>query len=101
MHLQLFVGLAEKLVGSQIASRIAPPGIQHASDLPEHLKQTGYIDITSTPYSHPLVFTMPDLIEFLVGPHSQFAGMLHKLKASGRTDIHQEAQQVSASCVQH
>lgn len=92
--IQLFVGLVEKLVGPEVASRFSPPGIKHASDLPQHLQEAGFKDITSTPYSHPLVFTMDDLTTFLLGPHGQFGAMLDKLEASGRTGIHQAAQQM-------
>lgn len=95
MHVQLFVGLLEKLVGPEVASRFSPPGIQHASDLPQHLHEAGFKDVTSTPYSHPLVFAWDDLVTFLLGPHGQFGAMLDKLEVSGRTGIHQVAQQVT------
>ena len=91
---QIFIGLAEKLVGSQAVSPINPPGIRHASDLPQHLQEAGFADVTSIIYSHPMQFDMADLVELLVGPHSQFAGMLDNLKAGGRSNIYQEAQQV-------
>lgn len=92
--LQLFIGLAGKLMGSQAVSRIIPPGIKHATDLPQHLQEAGFADVTSIIYSHPMQFDMADLVELLVGPHSQFGGMLDKLKAGGRSNIYQEAQQV-------
>lgn len=94
---QLFVGLAEKLVGPETASRIAPPGIRHASDLPQHLREAGFTDITNTPYSHPLVFTMDDLVAFLLGQQGQLIGMLKKMEAAGREGIHDTAQQVLCS----
>ena len=81
-------------MGSQMATRTIPPGIKHATDLPQHLQEAGFADVTTNTYSHPMQFDMPELVELLVGPHSQFAGMLDKPRAGGRTDIHQEAQQV-------
>lgn len=75
---------------------MAPPwGLTNPHELQQHLKDAGFKTVTCTEYTHPMDFELSDLITFLVGPHSQFAPLLDKLKAAGRESIHQEAPQVS------
>ena len=92
--MQLFLGLAGGLIGPERAMSIRPPGIENAEDLPKHLQEAGFTDTTQVLYSHPLEFDMEDLIEFMVGPRSQFAAMYEKLKTMGRKNVRADATQV-------
>lgn len=58
------------------------------------LKDAHFADATCTEFQHPMHVDMPDMVKLVVGPGSQFAPLLDKMKASGRDNIHQEAVKV-------
>ena len=59
------------------------------------LEEANFGHVSLSEYAQEVHFEMPDLLEFMLGPCSQFATLLDKLQAAGRTYIHQEAPQVS------
>lgn len=93
--LQMFLGFAKAVMGDQF-NLPPPPGLADGTQLGQLLEDADFVDVTRTDYQHNLDFgVMQDAVRFMAGPHSQFAPMLNKLKASGRPDIYQEAAKVS------
>ncbi len=62
--------------------------------LQQDLQDAGFTDITCTPFSHPMLFSWSDLVKFLLVPNGQMKPMLSGLKAKGRENIDQEAEEV-------
>ena len=63
----------------------APRQVQQA------LTDAHFADVVCTDFQHPMHIEMSDMINLVIGPGSQFAPMLEKMKASG---IHEEAVEV-------
>ena len=65
---------------------------------PRHVQQAltdaKFADATCKEFQHPMHMQMPDVVKLVVGPGSQFAPILEKMKASGRDNIDQEAVEV-------
>lgn len=66
----------------------APRQVQQA------LTDAHFADVVCTEFQHPMHIEMSDMIKLVIGPGSQFAPMLEKMKASGRDNIHEEAVEV-------
>lgn len=60
----------------------------------QDLKEANFSNVQCTSYSHDMTFTLPDLIQFQLGPHGQSRPTLEKLRALGRDNIDAEAQKV-------
>ena len=90
--MQLFQEVTRALMQSVPAPQ---SGAAFAETLMQELKSANFTDVTCTSFSHPLEFDTSDLVMFTVGPHGVFAAMLKKLAAAGRTDVQEEARQVS------
>jgi len=69
--------------------------------LQQDLKDAGFSIVTCTPFSHPMRFAWADLVTFLLGPHGQLRPMLTKLKSDGRSDVDEEAEEVSFPYMEH
>lgn len=59
------------------------------------LEEANFGQVSLSEYAQVVLFEMPELMEFMLGPCSQFAPLLDKLQAAGKANIHQEAPQVS------
>ena len=91
----MFLGFAEAIMGDQF-NLPPPPGLADGTQLGQLLEDAHFVDVMRIDYQHNLDFgAMQDAVRFMAGPHSQFAPMLNKLKASGRSDIYPEAAKVS------
>ena len=73
---------------------VMPWDIGTPQNLKSALTTARFNNVTCTEYDHPVQFELPDLIKLVAGPDGQFAPMLDKMKASGRTGIYQEAAEV-------
>lgn len=101
--LQVFMRTMSILTGKPSAESnpmaMLPWDIGSPSKLQQTLIDTHFRDATCTAFQHPLHIEMPDMVKLVVGPHSQFAPMLDRMKASGRENVYAEAAQVFPCCL--
>ncbi|KAL3134955.1 hypothetical protein ABBQ32_007915 [Trebouxia sp. C0010 RCD-2024] len=94
---EVFMGVSSILKGNPVGHgdtspmALLPWDISAPRDVQQALTDAHFADATCTEFQHPLHMTVPDAIKFIVGPGSQLAPMLDKMKASGRENIQQEA----------
>lgn len=86
--------LAGKPIGETSPMALLPWDISTPHGVQQALTDAHFADSTCTGFQHPLHVETPDLIKLVVGPGSQLAPMLEKMKASGRDNIQQEAVEV-------
>lgn len=73
---------------------VLPWNISSPRHVQQALTDANFADATCTEFQHPMHVNTTDMIKLVVGPGSQLAPMLDKMKASGRDNIHQEAVEV-------
>ena len=95
--LQMFAQVVKVLEGDtpSPSSPYTPWRFGNPLQLLQDLREAGFANVECTSYSHPMTFSLPDLIEFQLGPHGQSRPTLDRLKATGRDDIEEEAEQVT------
>lgn len=95
--LQMFVQVIKELAGDTAlpSSPYTPWRFSNPLQLLQDLKEAKFSNVACTSYSHPMTFTLPDLVAFQLGPHGQSRPTLEKLKALGRDNIDKEAEKVS------
>lgn len=71
-----------------------PRDISSPRHVQQALTEAKFADVTSTEFQHPMHIEMPDAVKLVVGPGSQVAPILAKMKVSGRENIDQEAVEV-------
>ena len=88
---------------TRIAGDAAPPPSPYSpwrfgkhGQLTKDLQAAGFTDVQCVTYNHPMTWALSDLIAFQIGPQGQSRPLLDKLKADGRENVYQEAEQVSA-----
>ena len=93
----MFVEVLKELAGDITlpSSPYTPWRFGDPQELLQDLKEANFDDVKCAPYSHDMVWTLPDLMEFQVGPHGQSRPTLDKLKSLGRDNIDEEAQKVA------
>ena len=96
--MQMFTAVLKELVGDQPSppSPYVPWRFGNPLQLLQDLRTANFSHAQCTAYSHPMTFTLPDLVTFQLGPHGQSRPTLDRLKAAGRDNIDQEAQQVQS-----
>lgn len=92
----MFVQVIKELAGDAPlpSSPYTPWRFGNPLQLLQDLKEANFSNVQCTSYSHDMTFTLPDLIEFQLGPHGQSRPTLEKLRALGRDNIDEEAQKV-------
>lgn len=93
---QMFIEVMTKLAQDQALppSPYTPWRFGNPLELLQDLKSAHFASVQCAAYSHPMTFLLPDLITFQLGPHGQSRPTLDRLKAAGKHNIEQEAQQV-------
>ena len=76
------------------ASPYTPWRFGNPDELLQDLQEVDFINVKCNAYSHPLTFTLPDLVAFHLGPHGQSRHTLDRLKALGQEDIDIHAPEV-------
>ena len=94
--LQMFSTVIKELAGDidLPSSPYTPWRFGDRLQLLQDLKEANFSNVACVSYSHPMTFTLPDLIAFQLGPHGQSRPTLEKLKALGRANIDDEAEKV-------
>lgn len=92
----MFIEVLTKLAQDQALppSPYTPWRFGNPLELLQDLKSAHFASVQCAAYSHPMTFLLPDLITFQLGPHGQSRPTLDRLKAAGKHNIEQEAQQV-------
>ena len=91
----MFSGLTKALRQDPEWRMPATPRSADGSVWQQLLEEANFGRVSLSEYAQEVRFEMPDLLEFMLGPRSQFAPLLDKLQAAGKANIHQEAPQVS------
>ena len=96
--LQMFSEVMKVLAGDTPlpSSPYSPWRFGNPLQLLQDLRDAGFSGVECTTYPHAMTFTVPDLVEFQLGPHGQSRPTLELLKASGRDNIDEEGKQVSS-----
>ena len=71
-----------------------PWDISSPRHVQQALKDAHFAAATCSEFEHPMHVSISDMVKLVVGPGSQLASMLDDMKASGRGNIHQEAEKV-------
>lgn len=94
--MQMFVEVLKALAGDVKlpSSPYTPWRFGDPLQLLQDLKAANFSNVECTPYSHDMTWTLPDLIQFQVGPFGQSRPSLERLKALGRDNVDEEAPKV-------
>lgn len=95
--MQMFVDVLKELARDVPlpASPYTPWRFGNPQQLLQDLKEANFSNVECTSYRHDMTFTVPDIIEFQVGPHGQSRPALDMLKSLGRDNIDEEAPKVA------
>ena len=98
--MQMFSQVAPQVAGDQAPppSPYSPWRFGKADQLNDDLKAAGFTHIQCKAYNHSMIWKLPDLLEFQIGPLGQTRPLLDKLHAAGRQNVYAEAEQVSIVC---